>query len=265
MRILYLTQYFVTPDQAGSLRHYTHTRYLQEAENEVAVITTYVLHKQRSITERYRGKRLVKEEVDGVTIYKVYSSPKFEGFIGRITNYLSFMLNALWAGACLKGSFDVVYASSPPLFVGLAGYLLSLWKRGRFVLEVRDLWPQSAIVTGFLRDPVLIWLSQRVERFLYWRAAAIICATEGIAEEIKAHDSTASKVLVVRNGVDVELFKHADEENCAPLREPIGNVYLVAYAATTRAHRECLLGGVCRSSWDEQWAGCVARCCYAPP
>jgi len=230
MHILYLTQYFVTPDQPGSLRHYAHTRYLQEAGNEVTVITTYVLHKQRSIPERYRGKRLVKEEVDGVTVYKVYSSPRFNGFIGRITNYLSFMLNALWTGACLKGSFDVVYASSPSLFVGLAGYLLSLWKRCRFVLEVRDLWPKTAIDLGFLKNPLIIWLATKFEVFLYRKAWKIVAVTEGIQRSIQHRISKLPKVELVPNGVDKELFEAIDRATCQELKQMLGGNFTAMYA-----------------------------------
>jgi glycosyltransferase involved in cell wall biosynthesis len=230
MRILYLTQYFVTPDQPGGLRHYAHTRYLQKAGNEVTVITTYVLHKQRSIPEQYRGKRLVKEEVDGVTVYKVYSSPKFEGFIGRIINYLSFMLNALWAGVCLKGSFDVVYASSPPLFVGLAGYLLGLQKRSQFVLEVRDLWPKSVIDLGFLKNPLIIWLATRLELFLYRKAWKIVAVTEGIQGNIRQRISKVQKVELVPNGVDTELFEAVDRATCQELRQTLGGDFIAMYA-----------------------------------
>ena len=230
MRILYLTQYFVTPDQPGGLRHYAHTRYLQEAGNEVTVITTYVLHKQRVIPEQYRGKRLVKEEMHGMTIYKVYSSPRFKGFIGRMINYLSFMLNTLWAGTRLKGSFDVIYASSPSLFVGLAGYLLSLQKRDRFVLEVRDLWPKSAIDLGFLKNRLAIWLATKLELFLYGKAWRVITVTKGIQGNIRGRISEPQKVKLAPNGVDTELFEANDSIACLELRRSIGGEFITMYA-----------------------------------
>jgi glycosyltransferase involved in cell wall biosynthesis len=234
MRILYLTQYYVTPDQPGSLRHYAHTGFLQSQGHDVVVITTYVLHKQTEIPSEYRNVLEVVRRVGGVKVRKVYSRPTFEGFRGRLANYLSFMVYAVRAGRREAGTFDVVYASSPPLFVGVAGWWLSRSKRARFILEVRDLWPESAVALGFLRNRLVIWMARRLERWLYARARRVVCATEGIAAAVRRTAGDADKVYVIKNGVDSELFEGANSEACSELRS--GDEPSIALAMYAGAH-----------------------------
>jgi len=144
--------------------------------------------------------------IDGIRVRKVYSTPFYQGFRCRLFNYLSFMWRAIRSGLRENKSFDIIFASSPSLFVGLAGAALSRLKKSPFVLEVRDLWPQSAVATGFLKNPILIWLSRRLERCLYQRASAIVCLTGGIAKAVEQSITAPAKVHVVPNGVDAELF-----------------------------------------------------------
>jgi glycosyltransferase involved in cell wall biosynthesis len=234
MRILYLTQYYVTPDQPGSLRHYAHTRFLQREGHNVVVVTTYVLGKQMEIPAEYRNQREVVEHVEGVKVRKVYSRPMFQGFRGRLANYLSFMIHAVQAGGREAGRFDVVYATSPSLFVGVAGWWLSRRKRARFVLEVRDLWPESAVVLGFLRNRMIIGLARKLERWLYAKAHRVVCVTGSIAEAVRRTSGEVDKVRIVKNGVDRELFEGASSQDCSKLRS--GDEESTTWAMYAGAH-----------------------------
>jgi len=210
MKVLYITQYFLTPDQAGGSRHYYHVKHLKKQGHQVDVITTYVQdHMSRVIPPKYRRKLSVLEYCEGIPVYKTYSSPNYgQGFWDRMKNYLSFMFCAILVGLKITGRYDVVFASSPSLFVGFAGYILALFKRGRFVLEVRDLWPKSAIILGFLRNPFFISLAKRLEKFLYVKAQAIIALTWGIYGFIARTVKDEKKVKLVTNGIDEDLFAH---------------------------------------------------------
>ena len=80
----------------------------------------------------------------------------------------------MWAGLFkAKGKFDVILVTSPPLFVGLSGYVISRWKRIPFVFEVRDLWPESAIDTGVLTNRFIIKMAFWFEKFIYKKAKLI--------------------------------------------------------------------------------------------
>ncbi|HHT64208.1 MAG: glycosyltransferase [Bacillota bacterium] len=214
MKILYLTQYFFTPEHAAGGRHYYHVKYLISQGHQVDVITTYVKdHMSRLIPKEYRGKLKVVEYYEGIRVYKTYASANYgQSFLDRMKNYLSFMFCAILVGLGIKGRYDVVFASSPSLFVGLAGYILSLFKRGKFVLEVRDLWPQSAVVLGFLKNPVFIFLAQKLEKFLYRKAKAIIALTQGIQDGICQVIRNKEKTSLIINGVDEDIFLKPEPE-----------------------------------------------------
>jgi len=234
MRILYITQYFVTPDQPGSLRHYAHVTEWAKHGHDVVVLTTYVVHKKTEVSAAYRGKACVTEKIGGCTIRKLYSRPSFSGFRGRMANYLSFMWRALSAGIRESGQFDVVVASSPSLFVGLAGAAVSRWRREPLVLEVRDLWPESAIATGYLSNTLLILLSKWLERLLYNYAAVLIAVTDGIAAALGGYVGDTKPIEVVPNGVDAELFRDPVSpggEDVHRLLDAI-DVPIVAYAGS---------------------------------
>lgn len=80
-------------------------------------------------------------------------------FMGRLWAYFSFVFSSIYAGFFkVRGKFDVIVVTSPPLFVGATAYLLSRLKGIPFVFEIRDLWPESAIDTGVLKNPLFDWL-----------------------------------------------------------------------------------------------------------
>jgi colanic acid biosynthesis glycosyl transferase WcaI len=208
MRILYVTQYYATPDKPGSLRHYTHTVALRQLGHEVTVISTYTPHK----------------------------TPALRGMIPRLRNYMSFMVNAIRVGISIRARFDLVFASSPSLFVGLAGHILGLCHRADFVLEVRDLWPKSAVVLGFLKQPLLIWLASRLEKYLYRKASYIIAVTQGIATDIKSRIACPGRVHVVANGIDEELYRDIDPDTSQEIRRSLGEGFLAVYAGAHGAN-----------------------------
>ncbi|HMN99729.1 MAG TPA: glycosyltransferase family 4 protein [Miltoncostaeaceae bacterium] len=213
MRVLYVSQYFVNADQPGGVRHWQHTRALARAGHDVTVVTSYVQHKERSIPERYRGRRMVHDVEDGIDVWRTYSTPGYGSDLrSRISNYGTF---AWWSAIAGMRSPrpDVVVASSPSLPSAAAAATLARARRARFVLEVRDLFPDSAIAMGLLTDPRIIAVSRRLERHCYARADRIVALTEGIRDGILDQGVPAGKVELITNGVDLEIGADA-----APVR-----------------------------------------------
>ncbi|RME45648.1 MAG: glycosyltransferase WbuB, partial [Chloroflexi bacterium] len=233
-RLLYITQYYASSDQPGASRHYQHIRNLQKHGYQVTLITSYVKNRLRVIPPEYQNTKIACEQEGDLTIYKTYAYPNYGAdFRTRMLNYLSFMIYAIIAG--LKASScDLVFASSPSLFVGVAGYVLSRLKRAPFVLEVRDLWPETAVVMGALRSPVLIWLAMRLARFLYQRAERVIAVTEGIRQGIIEAGTPASKIVLVPNGVDDDLFATLSPDAASTIRQEYGwgDRFVALYAGT---------------------------------
>ena len=107
---------------------------------------------------RYKGRFIVREhEVGDVEVLRCHVSESYnKSFIGRFWAYLSFTFSSVLAGLFCVGKSDVIICTSPPLTVGLTGWILSTLKRIPMVFEVRDLWPESAIDTGVLTNKWLI-------------------------------------------------------------------------------------------------------------
>jgi glycosyltransferase involved in cell wall biosynthesis len=233
-RLLYITQYYARSDQPGASRHYQHIQALMKHGYQVTLITSYVKNRLRVIPPEYQDSKIALEQEGDLTIYKTYAYPNYgRDFRTRVLNYLSFMFYAIVAG--LKAPpCDLVFASSPPLFVGLAGYVLSRLKRVPFVFEVRDLWPETAVVMGALRSPVLIKLATWLARFLYRRAERIIAVTEGISQGIMQAGIPASKIVFVPNGVDDDLFATLSSEGAEQVRQEYGwdDRFVALYAGT---------------------------------
>jgi glycosyltransferase involved in cell wall biosynthesis len=205
VKILYISQYFVGADQPGGVRHWQHCRALARAGHEVTVVTSYVQHKERTVPERYRGTRMVREEEDGLVVWRTYSTPGYgRDLRSRLASYTSF---ALWGGiaALRAGRHDVVVASSPPLPAAAAAALVARARRARFILEVRDLWPDSAVAMGLVTNPRVIGVARRMERFCYRSAARIVALTEGIAEGVAAQGANPAKITLVTNGIDLDV------------------------------------------------------------
>jgi glycosyltransferase involved in cell wall biosynthesis len=199
------------------VRHWQHTRALARAGHDVTVVTSYVQHKERAIPERYRGRRMVHEVEDGIDVWRTYSTPGYgRDLRSRISNYGTFAWWSALAGLRTPRP-DVVVASSPSLPSAAAAAALATARRARFVLEVRDLFPDSAIAMGLLTDRRIIAVSRRLERYCYARADRIVALTEGIRDGIVAQGIPPGKVELITNGVDLEIADGASPTHAAPV------------------------------------------------
>jgi glycosyltransferase involved in cell wall biosynthesis len=204
-RVLYVSQYFVSADQPGGVRHWQHARALARAGHEVSVVTSYVQHKERTIPERYRGRRVVREREDGLDVWRTYSTPGYGGDVrSRLASYGTFAWWATVAGARAPRP-DVVVASSPSLPSAAAAAALARARGARFLLEVRDLWPESAVAMGLMGEGPAVAAARRLEAHCYRRADRIVALTESIRDGIVAGGVPAGKVELITNGVDLEI------------------------------------------------------------
>ncbi|PYV82288.1 MAG: glycosyltransferase WbuB [Acidobacteria bacterium] len=151
MKILYISQYFPPEMGAPSARVSELSRHWVQAGHKVTVLTGFPNHPDGVIRPDYRKqfrRGIWREEIDGINVVRTWLLPfpnrkPYE----RMLNYSSFCASASLTGSFLN-SPDVVIATSPQLLVGLAGYWIAKLKRVPFVLEVRDLWPESLAAVG---------------------------------------------------------------------------------------------------------------------
>jgi glycosyltransferase involved in cell wall biosynthesis len=232
IRILFLTPYFPPEIGAPQTRIYEQAVRLQSRGHMVSVLTTFPNYPSGIVPREWKRRLFWKGSDQGVGVYRfwTYATPN-SGFFRRILSQLSFALLACIAAFRLPPA-DVIIVESPPLFNGIAANVVSWVKRAPYVFHVSDLWPETAIQLGILKNPILIWLSKRIELLSYRRAAVILAVTGGIRRSI-AEEVGPAKVILLRNAVDTDFFRPSVDE--MDLRKRLGisdEQFLVLYSGT---------------------------------
>ncbi|KAA0990383.1 glycosyltransferase family 4 protein [Dyadobacter aurulentus] len=207
MHILLIHQFFLKDHEGGGARWNEMTRAWINSGHEVTVLAGNVHY----MSDFKAGKKPWFEEYTssgGAKVIRCLVSRNYHsGFLGRLWGYFSFVFSALFAGIFyVRGTCDVVIVTSPPLFVGLAGWFISFVKNIPFVFEVRDLWPESAVETGVLKNRILIKLSLWLEGFLYRNAELITVLTPAFKKHlIRFKQISSEKIIVIPNAADSRL------------------------------------------------------------
>ncbi|WP_292010231.1 glycosyltransferase family 4 protein [Chryseobacterium sp.] len=208
MKILLLHQYFLEEDDPGGSRWNEMTKTWTSQGHEVTVIAGMMHYNGLSKREEYKKKYFVKKKQGKVNVYRTHVSESYNnGFIGRLWGYFSFMFSSLWAGLFkIEGKFDAVIVTSPPLFVGGSGYLISRLKRMPMIFEIRDLWPESAIDTGVLTNKWIIKLAYWFEAFIYKKARLINVLTPAFYKTLNEKKKVSKeKLVMIPNAADFSL------------------------------------------------------------
>jgi|MTBAKMStandDraft_1061839.scaffolds.fasta_scaffold04880_3 glycosyltransferase involved in cell wall biosynthesis len=207
MHILFLTDNFPPEVNAPASRTFEHCREWVRAGHEVTVITCAPNFPQGRVYEGYRNRLWQTEEMEGIRVVRVWTYiTANEGFARRILDYTSYMVAAVLAAPFVRG-VDVVVATSPLLFTAMAGYAAGVQHRAPFVFELRDIWPESIKAVGAMGDSWIIRFFEKIEMFLYRKAARIVSVTDSFRQTLIRRGVDGAKIEVVTNGVDVSRFK----------------------------------------------------------
>ncbi|AYQ35686.1 glycosyltransferase family 4 protein [Runella sp. SP2] len=208
MRILLIHQYFLEDNDGGGSRWNEMSRFWQESGHQVTVLAGMV-HYMGHRPAKYNGKYFDRStNQDGVDVIRCHVSESYnKSFVGRLWAYFSFTFSSIWGGLrYARGSYDVIVVTSPPLFVGITAYVLSLFKRTPFVFEIRDLWPESAIDTGVLTNGVLIKFAYWFEKLMYRKARLINVLTPAFRDKLISNKGVPpSKIIFIPNAADFSL------------------------------------------------------------
>jgi len=209
MKLRILTHYYPPEVGAPQTRLAALAHGLSEAGVDVTVHTGFPHYPDGAIKRPYRNRPLWIEQVDGVRVMRswVYAAPN-RGIARRLANHVSLATSALTA-APVGGPADVLLVETPPLLLAGAAIAYARAKRARLVLNVADLWPDSAVEMGTLSWRPAIAAARRLERAAYREAQAIACATEGIFTTLRARPESADKAALMRPAVDLARFAPA--------------------------------------------------------
>ena len=213
MNIWIFNQYAITPDLPGGTRHYDLGRELVKRGHQVVIFATSFHHYLHRETRLQPGERWKVEDVDGLKFVWLRTPSYQRNDWRRVRNMVVFALRAWWMGRRLPGLVpgvgkpDVVIGSSPHLLTPLVAYWVARRFRVPFVMEVRDLWPQTFVDMGGLteRHPVIKVL-QFLEQFLYKRAQEIITLLPLAHRYIEELGISSEKIHWIPNGVDLSRF-----------------------------------------------------------
>jgi glycosyltransferase involved in cell wall biosynthesis len=201
-----LTQYY--PPEVGAPQTRLHELAIEMMKHgiDVTVLTAMPNYPKGKIHNGYRGWYLV-EFIDGIQVIRtaIYPSQSTNKF-PRLLSYFSFIVSSLLIGGWKVRKSDYVLVESPPLFLGLAGYVLSRWKKARLIFNVSDLWPESAVELAIIKRESLSYrLSSSLEKYLYKKAWVITGQSRTILENIQERYPMA-RTIHLPNGVDTEIF-----------------------------------------------------------
>ena len=201
-----LTHYFPPEVGAPQARLYELASRAAAAGHAVTVVTGLPNYPTGVVPPSYRGRFRVQEAMDGIRIVRtwVYATPN-RGFGRRIMNHLSFAASSV-AAVHQVGPADVLFVESPPLFTGLAVLMYRHLKRAPYVFNVSDIWPESAVQLGALRNGAAVRLAEMLERHLYRKAARISVVTPGMVERLVARGVARDKLFLLTNGVDTAVY-----------------------------------------------------------
>lgn len=231
MHILLLTDNFIPETNSPATRAYEHAKAWRRAGVDVTVITSVPNFPIGRPLPPYRNRPYQRETIDGISVIRVWTflAPN-RGILLRSIDFLSFSVSALLAG--LFQQADVIVATSPQLLTGMAAWWLAVLKRRPWVLEVRDLWPDSIVSVGAMDRNLFIRALAVLERNLYNHANRIIAVSDGVRERLLAKAVPPQKIGVVWNGVD--LSRAAPRTPSAPLIESLNfrGSFVVGYVGT---------------------------------
>jgi len=231
LRILFLTDNFPPEVNAPASRTFEHCREWVRAGAKVTVITCAPNFPQGKIYAGYRNRLWQREEMEGIRVIRVWTYiTANQGFVRRTLDYLSFALMSSMAAFWVRT--DVIVATSPQFFAALGGWWAALWKRKKWVMEVRDLWPESIRAVGAMRSGRLYRLLERCELFLYGRAAAVVVVTEAFKANLTQRGISPDKVFVVKNGVCPDAFSPRERDPELVRQLDLEGKFVVGYLGT---------------------------------
>ena len=207
MNILFFCHYFPPEVNAPASRTYEHAVRWVQAGHTVTVVTCAPNCPDGVVFAGYKNRLLAQTKiVDGIRVVRVWTwiAPN-KGTVGRILNYVSYMVSAVWSALWLQRP-DVVVSTSPQLFCGWAGVWYHWLKRVPFVLEIRDIWPESIAAVGAMQKGLATRCLEWLERRMYLAADRIVTVGHGYKDQIAVKVPVGDRISVVMNGVDAGLF-----------------------------------------------------------
>jgi glycosyltransferase involved in cell wall biosynthesis len=217
----------------GGSRFNEMARVWSRSGHEVEVIAGTLNYATGETPAAYRGKWVTREEDGAVKVWRCHVPSSYgRSYLGRMWAFLGFTLSASCAALRARRA-DVVVATSPPLVAAIPGWVAArLRHRTRWILEIRDLWPESAVTTGVLRaGSLLTRLLYGLERWACRGADLISVLTPAFTDDIVRRGlAEPGKIVLIPNGADLEHFRPGPRANRVREACRWGDRFVVMYS-----------------------------------
>ena len=196
-------------------------KHLASVGHEVTVLTTFPSHPHGQVYPGYRSRAYSIQEWRSIRILRTWSYiTTKKSALARLLNQLSFLFSSSLLGLFfLRGRVNVIVGVCPPLFVGLTARVIGWRKRAPYIADLQDIWPAEAVAVGMLRNRFVISLAEWLETYVYSGAYRIVTITDGCRRDIGNKTASDSKIKVIENWVDTDLFRPLEKTHVAGIPE----------------------------------------------
>lgn len=230
MKILIVSQHF--PPEKGAVRRiFEFARYFIGKGHDVSVLTAMPHYPDGIVPPQYRGHFYLRENIEGVDVHRSYVLPAANRYPGkRMIGFVVFMITSLINAFRVRDNYDIVLATAPPVTTPVIGWILSKAFGSKFVIEIRDLQPESSEDFGNLNRS---FFTRQLKKFMHWlyrKADRVVAVTDGINEYLATIGVNSERVTTIKSGVGNE-FINSDSNG---IRKKFGweDKFLVLYAGT---------------------------------
>jgi colanic acid biosynthesis glycosyl transferase WcaI len=229
MRILIMGQHYAPEEVSGAVLATELAEGLQTRGHQVTFVTAAPSYPSGRVFSGYRNPLLSRETMNGVRVLRVWSyiSP-LKSFWPRIWNYGTFSLMAL-IGGLAAGQVDVMMSASPPLPLGISAWLISRLRGIPWLLRVEDLYPETAVHAGVLRNRTAIRFLEWMENFIYQKATHISLISEGFRANLLAKGIAPYKLSVLPVWADPQVVRPLPKENRFRLQHGFVGKFVLLY------------------------------------
>ncbi len=200
--------------------------------HHVSVITTFPHYAQFRVADEFRGKLMERRSFRGMDVIRLFvlAPGRKENMINRLLSYLSFNVLATVAGVLLHDHYDVILCSNGSFFSGISASLIGAAKRIPFIYNVQDLYPETPVQAGQLRNPWAIRALEWLERFMYARATHLSVISTAFRNNIVAKGVTPDKISTIPNFVDTDFIRPLPKDNAFSQLHALSDKFVVTHA-----------------------------------
>ena len=226
-----ITQYFPPEIGGGSQRSIGFAEELNNCGIKVNVVTPFPSYLMSKAQVKVKYKLYEKNIENGITVFRtfVYASDR-GNFLKRILYYLSFSVSSTIVVLLVIPKVNYTITISPPLFTGLVGVFSKIFKSSKFIFDIGDLWPESAIQLGFLNNKTAIYLSRKLEQLIYNKSDLINVVTRKTQEKLKSILSENKKIIYVPNFVETDKFFRENKDKTLLDKLNLNKKFVAGYA-----------------------------------